>query len=119
MAGRSVPFFTVRGRPEADGVTVVSVAGEVDLANAGDLRAAFSSSLADPAVRLVVCDLSRVTFLACTGLTALLDVRRALAARGAGIRVVAQNPAITRLLAVTGLGDTLPVSPDFTTALAS
>jgi anti-anti-sigma factor len=110
--------FTVRSRPAADGVVVVSVTGEIDLANADELRAAFAPSLADPAVRLVVCDLSRVTFLACSGLSALLDVRQALARRDARIRVVAQNPAVIRPITVTGLRDTLPVSKDFATALA-
>jgi anti-sigma B factor antagonist len=110
--------FTVCSRPEANGVVVVSVAGEVDLANADELRAAFAPCLADPAVRLVVCDLSRVTFLACSGLSALLDAQRTLALRDARIRVVAQNPAVIRPITVTGLSDTLPVSHDFTTALA-
>jgi anti-anti-sigma factor len=118
MAGIPLTYLTVRSRQEADGTVVVSIAGEVDIANVDKVRAAFAPSLADPTVQLVVCDLSRVTFFACSALSALLDVRHQLAERGARIRVVAQNPAVIRPIMVTGLGDTLPVSKDFATALA-
>ncbi|MCA1655305.1 MAG: anti-sigma factor antagonist [Pseudonocardiaceae bacterium] len=104
-------------RTMAGGAAVVSVAGEIDLANVADLRAALAAALADSGVQLLVCDLGRVSFLACSGLSALLDAKAALAERGGWIRLVATDPAVLRPLTMSGLLPTLPVSPDVITAL--
>jgi len=100
------------------GVVVVSVAGEIDMANVVTLRAELAPHLTDTKVRLLVCDLSEVTFLSCSGLSVLLDARTALAARDAGTRVVAGDPAVLRTLTVTGLLRALSVTSDVATALA-
>ncbi len=99
------------------GVVVVSVSGEIDMANVVALREELTPHHTDPAVRLLVCDLSEVTFLSCSGLAVLHDTQVTLAARDAEIQVVTSDPAVLRALAVTGLLRTLPVSPDVTTAL--
>jgi anti-sigma B factor antagonist len=100
------------------GVAVVSVGGEIDLVTVKTLRDNLSPYLADPATMLVVCDLSQVKFLACSGLSVLLDTQETLNARGARLAVVANNPAVLRPLTVTGLSDILDVSPTVTAALA-
>jgi anti-anti-sigma factor len=100
------------------GVSIVSVTGEVDLATADALRDSLSHYLADPATTLLVCDLSQVKFLACSGLSILLDAHGALSARGARLSVVANGPAVLRPVTVTGLRDILRVHPDLTTAIS-
>lgn len=107
----------IRRRVVTTGVVVVSVHGEVDLATVGTLRDSLSPHVTDPVTRLLVCDLTRVAFLACSGLSALLDVRSALEARGARFAVVANTPAVLRPVAVTGLRDTLSVRPTLAAAL--
>lgn len=111
------PPLHIRHLSTIDGVAVVAATGEIDLANVLEFREALRPIVADPALTLLVCDLSRVTFVSCAGLSALLDVKAVLAARGARLRVVAGGPAVLRPLAVTGLLDLLPVSPDLATAL--
>ena len=110
-------LLEVRVRPVRDGVALVTVTGEIDIATVPALRSALFQLASDPAVRLLGCDLSRVSFLGCTGVTALLDVRATLAARGARLRLVADDHVVMRPLSVLGLLDLLPISPDIWTAM--
>lgn len=107
----------VRVRPVRDDVALVSVTGEVDIATAPTWRSALAPMLADPTLRLLVCDLTGLSFLGAAGVSVLLDTHSALAARGVGLRVVAETRVVLRPLAITGLLDLLPVSPDVQTAL--
>jgi anti-sigma B factor antagonist len=115
MAGRW--SLDVRIRPVRDDVALVSVAGEVDIATAPTWRSAWAPVLADPKLRLLVCDLSGLSFLGAAGVSVLLDTHAMLAARGAELHVVAETRVVLRPLAVTGLLNLLPVSPDVQSAL--
>lgn len=105
-------------RPVREGVCLVTVAGEVDMLTVASLRQALAPLVADPGVDMVICDLSRVSFFGCSGVTALLDAREVMVRRGARLRLVAQAHAVLRPLTVTGLLDLLPVSPDVPSALS-
>jgi anti-anti-sigma factor len=109
-----VPFgrwtLDIKIRPVTGDVAHVGVAGEVDLANVREFRDALTPLAGDPAVRLVVCDLAAVPFLACSGLTVLLDVQEELVERGAALRLAAASPAVLRSIHLTGLTDLLPVA---------
>jgi anti-sigma B factor antagonist len=100
-----------------NGVVVVAVRGEVDLVTVGTLRDSLSSHATDPRTRLLVCDLTQVGFLACSGLSALLDTRAAMEARSARFAVVASTPAVLRPVAVTGLRERIPVLPTLAAVL--
>lgn len=110
-------LLDVRVRPVRDGIALVTVTGEIDIATVASLRSALSPPASDPAVRLLVCDLSLVSFMGCTAVSALLDIRRMLATREADLRLVADRLVVLRPLAMLGLLDVLPVSPDVTSAL--
>jgi anti-sigma B factor antagonist len=99
----------VQTRPVVGDTAHVTVTGEIDLANVGQFRGALAPLAEDPAVRLLVCDLSSVSFLACCGLTVLLDVRQELAERRAQLRLVAASSAVLRPIQLTGLTELLPV----------
>jgi anti-anti-sigma factor len=99
-------------------VSIVSVGGEIDLATAHLLHDSLSPHLSDPATTVLVCDLTQVEFLACSGLSILVDAHTTLAARGARLSVVAVAPAVLRPMTVTGLLGTLTVYPTLATALA-
>src|SRR5262245_55676918 len=103
-------------RPVRDGVALVTAAGEIDIATAPSLRTVLAPLAADRTIRLLVCDLSRITFFGCSGVTVLLDTAATLIARGARIRLVATHP-VRRPLEVIELLDVLPVSPDVRSAL--
>ena len=107
----------IRRRVVTTGVIVVSVDGEIDLATVSDLRDSLAPHLSDPATRLLVCDMTQVGFLACSGLSALLDVRAELEARGGRFAVVANSPAVLRPVTVTGLRDVLTVRPTLSAVL--
>lgn len=85
---------------------VIRAGGGIDLATGPRLREALELAAADPTVRLVVCDLSAVTFLACSGLTALLAAKSTLGEHDGEIRVLATEPIVLRLFAATGLTET-------------
>lgn len=115
MAGSSL--LRIRRRAVTGGVSVISIAGEIDLATADALRDSLSPHLSDPAITVLVCDLSEVEFLACSGLSILLDAQSVLSARGARLSVVANSPAVLRPVVVTGLRDVLPVYPHVSAAI--
>src|SRR4051812_14700323 len=90
------------------GVAVVDVTGELDLDGAPILCAAIESAALD---EHVVVDLSRVGFCDSTGLKALLDAAREIAARGRRLPVVAlEDGPVGRVIAMTGAEDSLFVT---------
>ena len=101
----------------ADGVVVVAVDGEIDLANKDALAEALATVAADPGLRLLVCDLTTVSFLACAGVSVLVDTAAELDGRGALLRVVATDPTVLRVLDATGQRGPLGVRPHLSAAL--
>src|SRR4051794_15688394 len=83
MCGRALTLSVTRSG--ARGV-VITVAGEVDLATADDLRDCIRQSLRDaPSVAL---DLSDVTFFGAVGTSTLLEVRQTVASERKQMRVL-------------------------------
>lgn len=109
--------LVVRTTGPAAGVIVVSIVGDIDLANRTELAAGLSPAVTDPDLRLLVCDLTMVGFLACTGVSVLAEARSDLTARGGELRVVATSPSVLRVLAVTDQLDLLGVRPHLDAAL--
>ena len=101
---RATSTFDVQ---RADGASEVRVAGELDVASASELHRTLRAELA-AGMDQVVLDLSAVAFMDSSALRALLSV---LNDGDAGRRLVVRRPSppVERLLAVTGLGDVVPV----------
>jgi len=100
-AGGTGREAAVQGVEKRDGTTVVSLAGELDLYNAEDVRAALLEACAEePAV--LVLDLAEVTFIDSTALGVLIEARSRLADRG-GFRLAAPGLETRRALEVSGL----------------
>jgi len=95
----------------ADGVVVVAVHGEHDIASAPGLRAAIEEALSRS--QHVVVDLTSSTFVDSTVLGVLLAARERAQEEELGFAVVlepaAGDPAVRRILEVTGLDELLPV----------
>jgi anti-sigma B factor antagonist len=99
--------LTVSDSTTQDGARVVSVAGELDLDGEMALRSALSSALrADPLPRLLVLDLSDLTFCDSSGLNLLLRARLEAEDRSITLRLVCHGATVLRLLRTTGT-DTL------------
>jgi anti-sigma B factor antagonist len=104
-------------RPMRDGAALVTVTGEIDIATVASLKAALAPLTADQTVRLLVCDLSEVSFFGAAAISVLLDARAALIRRDGRLRLVATERMVIRPLSLVHLLDVLPVSPDIRTAL--
>jgi anti-sigma B factor antagonist len=95
--------------PDA-GMAVLALTGELDVANADDIRAR-GAGLLSADVRELVVDLSGVTFLDSTALGAVLDVRSTAERVGVPLRLEAVPPGIRRVISIAGLAETLGLEP--------
>jgi anti-sigma B factor antagonist len=104
-------------RVSQDGVELVLVDGELDIATAARLIGVLNTSVED-AIQSVVVDLSNVDFMDSTGLALLINANRRLSLRRKGFAVVCPAGPLRRVFEVTDMVNTLGVSPDRQSALA-
>jgi anti-sigma B factor antagonist len=102
-------------RSSQDGIELVLVEGEVDIATAARLISVLNSSVAE-AIKSVIVDLSRVGFMDSTGLALLINANRRLSLRRKGFAVVCPPGPLRRVFEITDMMDTLHVCPDRETA---
>jgi anti-sigma B factor antagonist len=115
-AGETGREVAVTGVEKRDGAIVVSLAGELDLYNAEDVRAALLECCAqEPAV--LVLDLAEVTFIDSTALGVLIEARSRLADRD-GFRLATPGLETRRALEVSGLDKHFSVYDTVAEALA-
>lgn len=91
----------------------VVLTGELDVLSVSGLRTAVARRSVD-GCSSVVLDLEGVTFIDCTGLSALLACQQEVAASGGTFRVAALSAAVSRVVELTGTAARLE-----TTALES
>ncbi|MEV4490843.1 STAS domain-containing protein [Micromonospora coxensis] len=89
-----------------DDAVEVRVAGEIDLASVGELRAALWAAPARPVLRV---DLSGVRLLSAAGIRALLAARLRVRARGGELVLADPDPVVSRVLRATGVHRVIPV----------
>ena len=99
-----------------DGVAILSVAGTVDLLTAPDLARHIDTALAE-APRAVVVRLDDVDLLASSGLRVLIQAHRS--ARPTPVIVVADGPATSRPMEITGVHRIVPLYPTLDDGLAA
>jgi anti-anti-sigma factor len=95
-----------------DRTVTVGVTGEIDLATRATLEAGIMGGLADPDVGTVVVDLTEVTFLDSSGVSVLLQGRRAADKRGCEYRVVGAEGVVRLVLDLTGVWPLLSGQPE-------
>jgi len=105
-------------RTSRDGVEVVRVEGEIDIATAPRLISVLNQTVQD-ALRSVVVDLSAVGFMDSTGLALLINAHRRLTRRHKGFAIVCPAGRLRRVFEITDMVDTLRVSPDWESAAAA
>jgi anti-sigma B factor antagonist len=91
----------VTGVDRREGAVVLTLAGELDLYNAEEVRSALLDACADEPEVLVV-DLEEVRFIDSTTLGVLIEARSRMADRN-GFRLAAPGLETRRALAVSGL----------------
>jgi anti-sigma B factor antagonist len=88
-----------------DGTATVTVLGEIDFANAGDLARGLGEAVADGSPTLLRVDLRQAGFIDSTGVGALIEGYRAALAARTRFVVVNPTPSFRRVLTVTGLDE--------------
>ena len=100
------------------GLFTVSVAGELDQSTAPSLREALAPSLNDPANPILV-DLSDCDFIDSTGLSLLVEVKRALEQHQERFGVCCPDDDVRRLLELTGIDQAVSLYDSRDEAVAS
>ncbi|WP_411110936.1 STAS domain-containing protein [Streptomyces sp. c-19] len=93
----------------AEGRTVITARGELDIDTGPALRDEISEALEHN--HGVVVDLSRVEFMDCAGLGALIAALREAERHGHALTLRSPNRQVSRLLRLTGVHERLPVEP--------
>jgi anti-sigma B factor antagonist len=99
------------------GMPVVIAPQEIDITNAGQLRAALLHAAARPGAALVV-DMTRTRFCDCAGLHALIGAHKRAQAEGRQVRLAVTGAQVRRILALTALDRLIPVCTSLDQALA-
>ena len=89
------------------GIPVVAAPDEIDITNAGVLRAALLQAAAHGNGTLVV-DMSRTQFCDSAGLNVLVRAHKRAEAQGGEVLLVISRDAVLRIFAVTGIDRLIP-----------
>lgn len=98
-----------------DGVTVVAVRGEIDVATAPTLKDRLAT-YGERGDAYMVVDLRAVPFLDSTGLGVLIGAARRQREHGGDLHLVATEPRVVKVFEITGLLEMLPIHADVATA---
>jgi anti-anti-sigma factor len=96
---------------DRQGLTVVGLAGELDIEPAADLRMLFDALVEDRQINVLV-DLDLLTFCDSVGLSALIHGFHACRSAGGSFRLTGDSGLVTRLLQVTGVRGILLDQPE-------
>jgi anti-sigma B factor antagonist len=86
-------------------MTVVRLAGEIDIAAAPDVLALATVALTRPELRTLVLDMGDVTFLDSTGIGALVQVHRLCRDQPAELQLRGLQPRVRQVFDVTALSE--------------
>jgi anti-anti-sigma factor len=104
-------LLTVTALPSSvEGVVVLRVVGEVDLATLGHLREHLHKYLSSDD-RGLVLDCTEVSFLAACGISLLVEIAERARAQGMALRLVAQTPLVLRALPAALADQLIPRAP--------
>jgi len=118
IAGRGVEpagVFTIESLPAHDGVAVVALAGELDMAATPSVRTHLDAAAGR---RALVLDLAEVTFVDSSMLKELLRAANDLDRYETRLVLAGVPPAVQRLLDLTRTTELFTMAPDCSAALA-
>jgi anti-sigma B factor antagonist len=101
----------VSSRSQGD-VTVLALAGEIDLYTAPRLQAELTAALAAAKSAQIVVDMSAVEFCDSTGMNVLLAAHRLATEKGGDLTLAAPRPPVRKILEVTGLQSVFTIHDD-------
>ena len=109
---------TLIARYRACATEVIDAPPALDIASAPALRD-LAACLAAAGCRRLVVNLAPTEFADCAGLSGLVSARNGMRAHGGQFAVAAPTRRVRRLLALTGLHETLRAAPTTAAALAA
>jgi anti-sigma B factor antagonist len=101
-----------------DELSVVDVAGEVDVFSAPELAEQLAQ-LFDAGRRTVVVDLTSVTFLDSTGLGTLVAARNRAEEAGGHLPIIGSAERVLKLFRITGLDEVFVIYPSIEAAITA
>jgi anti-sigma B factor antagonist len=90
---------------DPDGLVVATLAGELDLDGADDVRDRLAHAASAPDCRYLRVDASALGFIDSYGLGALVSARNSAAASGVTLTLAEPSPPVRKAVEVTGLAD--------------
>jgi anti-anti-sigma factor len=99
------------------GVPVVTPPLEIDVGNAGDLRAGILAAI-EAGRDVVIIDMSETAFCDSTGLNVLVRAHKQLTADGRELRLVIREATLLRIFTVTGVSTMFHLFTSLDEALA-
>lgn len=103
--------LSVSERHDPDGVVVVAVSGELDIATAPELEACFTR-LAEAGHHRLVLDAALLTFCDASGIRVLIKARARADEERGWLRLAAVSPRLHRILTTLALLTVLPAFED-------
>jgi len=97
--------FEAQVEPGHDGMVVVRVAGEIDMAVDALLENVLCGAANDDGARHVIVDMARVEFLDSSGIHALVRGYRAATETGATFAIRNAGSMVLRVLRITGVAE--------------
>jgi anti-anti-sigma factor len=102
---------------ERNGVTLVHLAGRLDIAGASAIDLRFSALSGSR--RALIVDLSNVSFLASMGIRLLLTGAKTVSAKGGRMVLLKPDAEVEKVLATAGIDTLIPIHADETSAMAA
>jgi anti-sigma B factor antagonist len=99
-------------KTQSDGATTLTVAGEVDVAWADQVREAGLAALREAGCLRLTLELSGVTFLDSTGLSALIAIKNAADTDQLPFTLANPTRAVTKILQITGVEQIFTITTD-------
>ncbi len=103
---------------QIEGVSVVSIRGNVDALTAGEVQRYLDGLVANKVVKLTV-DLSGVDFMSSAGLRVILSVSKSVRRQGGDLRLAAPKPPIEKMLKISGFTSIMKSFPSVNAAVGS
>lgn len=114
MSDATPPTLTLE-HTEEDGVTIIALAGELDIASINEVESVLGPASWE--TERLCLDLSALEFIDSTGLAAIIRAHTAMAERNARFVIVCVEGAVRRTFETTGLTGMLVLSSSRASAL--
>jgi anti-anti-sigma factor len=83
---------------------IITLSGELDMSTAAELTEFANARPFEPGTHEIVVDLSRITFLDCTGLGSLIDLKKRAVSEAKRFELRSIPPRVARLFDLSGIG---------------